>query len=160
MIPPSPDGLRQGRQSRRPFAKALQKRPMRMHRAVASHHPSNTNEREEHAKNARKKQGTQYMVLAGDILHTRYILQTAQLSKEQKKCTKLVMDQIKTGFKSSLQGLSTLGTLKTLQLNLRSKPIICIDFGLQKPDFKETKSIRPYSSNHVSMCCTFYMSLN
>ena len=34
MIPP--DGLRQGRQSRRPFAKALQKRPMRMH---SGHHP-------------------------------------------------------------------------------------------------------------------------
>ena len=50
--PPLPDGLRQGRQSRRPFAKALQKRPMRMH---SSGHPSNTNEREEHAKNARKK---------------------------------------------------------------------------------------------------------
>ena len=67
------------------------------------------------------------------------------------------MDLVKTVFKSSLQGLLTLKkdlkkyyiwkTLAKLVFNL----LKCIDFWLQKPDFKETKSIHPYSSNHVSM---------
>ena len=163
MIPPPPRRFETRQTKSTTFCKSTAKET----HAHAQQWPSEQHKRARGTcKKCSKKIGDGVYGAGGRYIRCRYILQTAQLLKEQKKCTKLVMDLVKTVFKSSLQGLLTLKkdlkkyyiwkTLAKLVFNL----LKCIDFWLQKPDFKETKSIHPYSSNHVSMQCTFYRSLN